>query len=212
VIHAAVQPNGNVIAVTSCGVAPNTGNLWAVHPKLEILSDEDWGQAKAAFSNPTKQLLNPAELNTEVCVVKDNVVHRMRPTKDRPCQQALRLRVDINEAIEGDIVAACGTGGAGFFLATSTSTHGLRESVSGMTVSGKILPAAGLFGSEGHLYLCSIDTGTAILVHASGPWGDVVSMVYHGGELIAFGGSDVIRVTKVLRVQRLPSSFEFRDF
>lgn len=33
-IHAAVQPNGNVIAVTSCGFAPSTGSLSKRHSEI----------------------------------------------------------------------------------------------------------------------------------------------------------------------------------
>jgi len=206
VIHAAVQPNGNVIAVTSCGIAPSTGNLWAVHPKLEVLSDKDWGQAKAAFSNTSKQARDPSDPNTEVCVIKDNKVHRMQPRVGATAAlrmhlraaEPLSLRVGINgdEEIEGDVVAACGTGGVGFFLATSTATFDTFTDPAALVKSGGYL--------QGRLYLCSIDTGAAILVHAHGPWGDVVSMVYHGGELIAFGGNNVIEVTKVLPPARAP--------
>ena len=35
--------------MTSCGIAPSTGNVWTVMPQLRVVSNEEWGQSKACF-------------------------------------------------------------------------------------------------------------------------------------------------------------------
>jgi len=45
----AASTGGHIATVTSCGIAPSTGNVWAVMPQLSVVSDQEWGQSTACF-------------------------------------------------------------------------------------------------------------------------------------------------------------------
>jgi len=163
------------MAVTSCGVMPETGNLWSVTPALQVFSDDDWGQSVGAFMIPGE------DGNSEShCVVKSDAVHRVHLQAGYPSLHQ-ELKIDSGVAMEGAMVAACGTGTGLFFVATSTSRWG----------GGGNLYGVKLLGNGGWKAF--------VVIQGGGELGNTVSMAFHDGCIVVFGKESVSLVKSPTR-------------